>query len=75
MDSMNRLERQDPASKKDLEDASPLRAAALAMDPVKTNEKDRYAAATWLWATNLIGGSTTARIRPTCRRPVGRPIS
>ena len=56
MDSMNRLERQDPAGKKDLEDASPLRAAALAMDPVKENEKDRYAAATWLWATNLIRG-------------------
>ena len=56
MDSMNRLERQDPAGKQDLEDASPLRAAALAMDPVKANEKDRYAAATWLWATNLIRG-------------------
>jgi hypothetical protein len=54
MESMNRLERQDPAAKKDLEDQSPLRAAALAMDPAKASEKDRYAAATWLWATNLI---------------------
>jgi len=56
MDSMNRLERQDPAAKKDLEDGSPLRTAALSMDPVKAAEKDRYAAATWLWATNLIRG-------------------
>ncbi|GLH67615.1 hypothetical protein [Geothrix edaphica] len=56
LESMARLERQDPAGKKDLEDGSPLRAGALAMDPAKANEKDRYAAATWLWATNLIRG-------------------
>jgi len=56
LDSMGRLERQDPAGKKDLEDGSPLRAAALAMDPAKATEKARYAAASWLWATNLIRG-------------------
>lgn len=56
LDSMARLEKQDPAGKKDLEDGSALRAAALAMDPAKSTEKARYAAASWLWATNLIRG-------------------
>lgn len=56
LDSMARLEKQDPAGKKDLEDGSPLRAAALAMDPAKEPEKARYAAASWLWATSLIRG-------------------
>jgi len=56
LDSMGRLERQDPGGKKDLEDSSPLRAAALAMDPTKATEKARYATASWLWATNLIRG-------------------
>lgn len=56
LDSMARLEKQDPAGKKDLEKDSPLRAAALAMDPAKEPEKARYAAASWLWATSLIRG-------------------
>ena len=57
LDSMGRLERQDPAGKKDLEDGSPLRASALAMDPAKGTERARYAAASWLWATNQIRGT------------------
>jgi len=56
LESMARLERQDPGGKKDLEDGSPLRAAALSMDPAKATEKARYAAASWLWATNMIRG-------------------
>ncbi len=56
LDSMARLEKQDPAGKKDLETGSPLRAAALAMDPAREPEKARYAAASWLWATSLIRG-------------------
>lgn len=56
LDSMARLEKQDPAGKKDLDVSSPLRAAALAMDPAKEPEKARYAAASWLWATSLIRG-------------------
>jgi hypothetical protein len=56
LESMARLEKQDPAGKKDLEAGSPLRAAALAMDPAKEPEKARYAAASWLWATSLIRG-------------------
>jgi len=55
-DSMARLERQDPAGKKDLEDSSPLRSAALSMDPAKATEKARFAAASWLWATNMMRG-------------------
>ena len=55
LESMARLEKQDPAGKKDLEAGSPLRAAALAMNPAKEPEKARYAAASWLWATSPVG--------------------
>lgn len=55
-ESMARLEREDPAGKKDLEDASPIRLAALALNPAKATEQARFAAASWLWATNLIRG-------------------
>lgn len=56
LDSLARLQRNDPAGKRDLETGSPLRAAALAMDPARAPEKARHAAASWLWASNLIQG-------------------
>jgi hypothetical protein len=55
-ESMARLERQDPAGKMDLEDGSPIRAAAMALDPALAPEKTRFAAASWLWATNMMRG-------------------
>ncbi|HEY3399522.1 MAG TPA: hypothetical protein VGK03_02730 [Geothrix sp.] len=55
-ESMARLERQDPAGKKDLEDGSPIWSAAMSLDPVLTPERARFAGASWLWATNMMRG-------------------
>lgn len=56
VESLGRLERQDPAAGKDLEDGSPIRSAAMSMDPLKAPERARFAAASWLWAANMIRG-------------------
>lgn len=61
VESLARLERQDPTGAKDLETASPLRAAALSLDPARASDKARFAAASWLWATSLIRGVTPAK--------------
>ena len=56
VESLARLERQDPAGAKDLAAGSPVRTAAMALEPARATERVRFAAASWLWAANLIQG-------------------
>lgn len=56
VEAVMRLQRGDPASANDLLAGSPIRTAAMALDPVRSPEQSRFAAASWLWLANMKQG-------------------